>query len=97
MLVRRRVSHYLQENKNPTSSGGKMRQSTQRRGDMREWTKTMKERIDFQVAARERRQKEHSSGISPKNGEIALLLATNRGCVVKYFPQKWNESNKQYR
>jgi len=29
----------------------------------------------------------------PKNGEIALLLATNRGCVAKYVSQKWNESN----
>ena len=24
--------------------------------------------------------------------EIALLLATNRGCAVKYVSQKWNES-----
>jgi len=32
----------------------------------------------------------------PKNGEIALWLATNRGCVVKYVSQKWNESNNKY-
>jgi hypothetical protein len=32
----------------------------------------------------------------PKNGEIALLLATNRGCVVKYVSQKRNESNNKY-
>jgi len=32
----------------------------------------------------------------PKNEEIALLLATNRGCVVKYVAQKRNESNDQY-
>jgi len=30
---------------------------------------------------------------SPKNAEIALVLATNRGCVVKYVSQKRNESN----
>jgi len=32
----------------------------------------------------------------PKNGEIALLLGTNRGCVVKYVSQKWNDSNNKY-
>ena len=29
----------------------------------------------------------------PKNREIALLLATNRWCVVKYVSQKQNKSN----
>ena len=29
----------------------------------------------------------------PKNGEVALLLATNRWCVQKYVRQKFNESN----
>jgi len=31
-----------------------------------------------------------------KNGAIALLLATNLGCVVKCVSQKWNESNNNY-
>jgi len=31
----------------------------------------------------------------PKNGEIALLKATNRGYVVKNVSQKWNGSNTE--
>jgi len=31
--------------------------------------------------------------IPPRNGEVALLLATNRWCVVKSVPQKRNESS----
>jgi len=35
---------------------------------------------------------QYSARYPPKNGEITLVLATNRGCVVKYVSQKSHDA-----